>query len=192
MPGCAGITRNWSKRSHRRNGTRNRPSASAQQARIDLALLAERNGFGQRFGQATLVKLIHEMFESGKVGVAEKIFENLRTEVGESEPRGFAWGYLRGLFRPEITQLGDGQSWDYEPILQLAISHDGRTLAAGFANGRVMLWDLIQDRLLHMIDHRDPGTSDKIYLLAFSPDGRLLASGSPPTNRVKVWDVETG
>ncbi len=165
---------------------------SAQEARIEVARLEERVHFGRRFGQATLMKLIHETFESGKVRVAEKLFDNLRPAAGQPEPRGFAWGYLRGLFRPEVSLLGKAQPWHYEPILQVAIAHDGRTLAAGFADGRVILWDLIQDRLLHALNHRDPGTWDQVYFLAFSPDGRSLASGSPRRNSVKLWDVSSG
>jgi len=59
-----------------------------------------------------------------------------------------------------------------EPVYALAWSHDGRTLASGGRDTRV---------LLHSVDGGEPvlcaGHSDMVLCLAFSPDDQLLASG---------------
>jgi WD40 repeat protein len=37
-----------------------------------------------------------------------------------------------------------------------------------------------------------PATPDWVLSVAFSPDGRLLASGSWDDGTIKLWDVATG
>jgi WD40 repeat protein len=55
----------------------------------------------------------------------------------------------------------------------LAFTPDGSTLAAGDADGSVLLWDLASE------PHRRtlPGRANGATSLAFSPDGRILATG---------------
>ena len=65
----------------------------------------------------------------------------------------------------------------------LAISRDGELLATD-ANGQVDLWDVPTGEKLH------PLSGTRAWALAFSRDGKTLASGGPNHN-VILWDVAT-
>ena len=70
------------------------------------------------------------------------------------------------------------------PITALAWNPDNRRLAAGLANGRIMVWDLLSGRWrINM-----PPVTGSARSLAFNPAGNLLAIGS--TDRVlRVLDL---
>jgi WD40 repeat protein len=67
-----------------------------------------------------------------------------------------------------------------------ALSPDGTVLAAGGGNtrgGDLRLWDVASGRPLGALE----GSDNTLSALAFSADGRLLASGG--TGPIRVWDV---
>jgi WD40 repeat protein/tetratricopeptide (TPR) repeat protein len=72
-----------------------------------------------------------------------------------------------------------------EVLLCLAFSADGRLLAAGDRDGRVLVWDSTTGRRLHDRDLTGP-----CWHLAFSPDGLRLAGVD--REQVRVWNVRTG
>jgi hypothetical protein len=69
----------------------------------------------------------------------------------------------------------------------VAVSPDGRTIAAGASDGVVRFWDLESARELRTLRH-EPW---QVTSVAFSPDGRRVATGSFENN-ARIWDVETG
>jgi WD40 repeat protein len=78
-------------------------------------------------------------------------------------------------------------------ITALKFSPDGRTLAVGDDAGLVTLWRASTQELLRRLR----GHSRGVYDLAFSPDGRLIASASggrwvQASGEVKLWDVASG
>jgi len=69
----------------------------------------------------------------------------------------------------------------------LAVSPDGRWVAAGTANREIKLWNLADGTLLRSL----AGHAGAVGAVAFSPDGRILASGSADKT-IKLWDVTSG
>jgi RNA polymerase sigma factor (sigma-70 family) len=87
--------------------------------------------------------------------------------------------------------IGEG-AWFGE---SLAVSPDGGLLAVGCRDGNVRLFDIAGGRLLQeMKEHANFAYRQSLFrdgrTLAFSPDGRMLASGSWQV--VQLWDVAAG
>jgi WD40 repeat protein len=68
-----------------------------------------------------------------------------------------------------------------------AFSPEGRSLAIGYDDGRVHLWNAATWNRSGVLD----GHSGKVQAIAFSPDGRALATGSEDTT-VRLWDTTAG
>ena len=73
-----------------------------------------------------------------------------------------------------------------KPPTAMMFSPDGRLLAVGF-NGTIQLWDVQTRELVRSIT----GFERVIGCLAFSPEGKRLAAGTPD-GHVWVWDTATG
>lgn len=74
-----------------------------------------------------------------------------------------------------------------DAIYSLALSADGKILASGSYDQKIMLWDAESGKLLRTLS----GHNGCVYGLAFREDGKLLASASGDRT-VKLWDVATG
>ena len=112
---------------------------------------------------------------------------------------GSIWGIA---FHPNgvwaLTGWGDGQVqlWDLrtgqilgEPLphdgdaYALALSSDGKRVLVGCWDRRAHLWDLEDRRELKRFAHQDP-----VRAVAFSPDGRSLATGGQSTT-IRIWSA---
>jgi len=69
-------------------------------------------------------------------------------------------------------------------VQSVAISSDGRLVAAGSYDKVVRIWDARTGELLETLQ----GHSSQVRSVAFTPDGRGLVSGSLD-NTLKYWDV---
>ncbi len=84
---------------------------------------------------------------------------------------------------PEITVLPAYPGG----VSALLFSPDGRTLASGYDNGEVVLWDAADPaRVTHIATLT--GQAGDITALSFSPDGHLLASANDD-GTVALWDI---
>ncbi|MBD3886116.1 hypothetical protein IFO70_30960 [Phormidium tenue FACHB-886] len=73
-------------------------------------------------------------------------------------------------------------------LVNVAFSPDGCLMASSDVDGKIHLWDVFsgQPKLSWQAHH------EFTWGLSFSPDGQVLASGSPHDSLIKLWDVRTG
>jgi WD40 repeat protein len=74
-----------------------------------------------------------------------------------------------------------------QDLCGLAISSDGSRLAAACESGQVLLCRIPDDKLIVRLHGHGEGT----LLVAFSPDGKTLASGGTG-GQIRLWDPVTG
>jgi WD40 repeat protein len=74
------------------------------------------------------------------------------------------------------------------PVLSVAFSHDGKTLACGTQNSQVLLWTTATHQQKGPPLHICGG---EVYSVAFSPVRDTFATGCSD-DTVKLWNLDTG
>lgn len=96
------------------------------------------------------------------------------------------WDVKKGVIRTKLQH-------EHKPF-SFTFSHDGRWIATGTSNDNmVRLFDTSQGELGCELKAHTKGTiflSSAVYSLAFSPNGKWLASGGHD-GRIVVWDLES-
>jgi WD40 repeat protein len=92
------------------------------------------------------------------------------------------WDLISG--QPFGLPLSEQRS---EPIYAMRFSWDGKMLAIAYERS-IQIWNLSTGRLIGQ--PLDPLSS--VFNLAFSPDGKTLASGGVRGDRLFLWDLASG
>ncbi|KAK5312608.1 hypothetical protein LTR93_011270 [Exophiala xenobiotica] len=159
---------------------------------------------------------IFNVFLSPRYGEREEAFRRLERKIMKNMSHR---KYVRCFtFSLDGKQLASGSSdctirlWDvatgltsqefegHKALVEgVAFSPDGKRLASASEDGSVRLWDVAKGSTLQTLESEvRPDTTGYIspldrvvYHVAFSPDGKRLASGQW-NGMVKLWDVATG
>ena len=134
----------------------------------------------------------YQYWDSGNIQRVEELLEHHGPTGKEADLRGVEWYYLRRV----ATRFQAGRIADVQkPIWDLALSPDGKSLAAISDNGAITIWDSATgDRRFYI------GDASAGYL-AYTADGTLIsaslsrttATGPHSTDiRLRGWDVATG
>lgn len=83
---------------------------------------------------------------------------------------------IRDLERPE-TDVG-----------RVVFSPDGQLLAGGFADGVCRVWSVNTGKLIHSLNCR----GDDVVGVAWSANGRRIATATYATASIRIWDAQTG
>jgi WD40 repeat protein len=121
---------------------------------------------------------------------SQRVYAATRTRQG-TDVR--VWEIARGEELPQLTVTINAQMlkintgrFNYSPRARLALSRDGRMLALN-REKTISVWETATGKeRLRLKGHAEP-----TLCLAFSPDGRLLAS-SASDSTLKLWDLATG
>jgi WD40 repeat protein len=104
------------------------------------------------------------------------------TREGEPDLRGWEWYYLRGLCHKAVRtfqgEVGEGRGVTFSP--------DGRAIAVGGPK-EVHVWDASSGKIIYILR----GHTATVMAVAYSPEGRWLASGSVD-GTIKIWDAASG
>ena len=125
----------------------------------------------------TLARVQRER-EAGNVGLAEQLLDDPRWQ----KFRGWEWHYLKRLRYGQRGPLHHTSC-----MWGLALSPDGRLLAAGGSDGIVKLWNTQTWEVVRYFQT----SGMKVQRLAFGPGSRQLAAPCCDYGIVKIWDVAT-
>jgi len=71
-------------------------------------------------------------------------------------------------------------------VLSIAFSPDGKILAIGTSDKKVVIWDVSTWQILSILEKN----TARVMAVAFSPDSKILASGDRD-NKIYLWDTTT-
>jgi len=131
------------------------------------------------------MNLAQQALKADNLGQARRLLDRHRPSPGEEDLRGWEWRYLWQLSRSsEIATLANRPT----PGCSVSFSPDGKSLAVGWWDGRVDLWDVPSRQWVRALTE---GERPHVGKAAFSPVGTLLVATSDP-KMVTLYDLDSG
>jgi eukaryotic-like serine/threonine-protein kinase len=147
----------------------------------------------RRQGYAADINLVQRAIQDGDLGGARRLLNtyrptaaspSLRSPELSTDLRGWEWRYLWGLSRSD----DQGVLKQYPQVSNLALAPESDLLALRRADGTTELWNLAIQQSAGTLTNKGGALA-----LAFSRDGRLIASGNQDAKRqpvISIWDVK--
>ncbi|WP_166825765.1 protein kinase domain-containing protein [Thalassoroseus pseudoceratinae] len=130
------------------------------------------------------IQLAATKIDEQAFGVALSLLDACRPQKGETDQRGWEWARLMHLCHQSRRTIATKA-----PVDALAYSPDGSRFVAATWNSQAGIYDAESGELLVRLRHDGQYVHDVCY----SPDGRLIATGSnDPNGPVRIWDAQTG
>ena len=165
---------------------RRRAQSEEQRANAQAQRASESEQKSRRSLYAADMNLAQQALKLNNVGKARRLLERHRPRPGEEDLRGWEWRYLwqltRGSALVTLTNRPNHQGFS------LAFSPDGKTLAVGWWDGRVELWDVPARRWVRALTDRE---RPHVGRVAFSPVRNLLAATSEHM-MITLYDLDSG
>jgi WD40 repeat protein/serine/threonine protein kinase len=146
------------------------------------------------------MKPIWRLWQEGSHVQVRQELDALRPGPDEEEDlRGFEWHYQDRLCRGALRTLkGHHAKGEYGTVQAVAFSPDGRWLASGgggggsrdsLTHGELIVWDLATGEEVRRFKGENQGM---VLCVAFSPDGKTLASVGDYGRKLQVRDAADG
>ena len=150
--------------------------ANAAQQKLEVAEQEAR-----RTIYAADMQLAHAAWQGDNFSTANELIDRHLDAAGLEDVRGFEWHYLnRQLQGARLSWRDVSEKSRLVPIVGMAVSPDGKTLATAQADSRLKLWNLADGKLLRTIDVKKSNIQftffGNVTGVFFEDDGRRLVA----------------
>ena len=151
----------------------------SRQQSVQREWLARNNAY------TSSLNLANQYLENSQIPQFLNLMETVKPITGQKDLRGFEWYYLWKLANREEFLLKGHEG----EVTSAEFSPDGRIVATGSIDGTIKLWDASTGE--ELATYKDIGFG-RVYSLAFSPNGKMLAVGGAVRESVKLLNVKSG
>ena len=141
---------------------------------------------GEQRLYANHIALAQHAWQSGDLTQSNRLLEGAPAEF-----HGWEWQYMQRLSQPLLSHFAWEVDEDWNRLLRVVFSPDGRHVATISSSSEVVIRDVVTGHKVTSMNHDHQVTN-----VCYSPDGKWIATISKTTrrsrSRIAVWNVETG